>query len=175
MSNVSYDVELIRQEMNPICWVASCAMAKGWGTQASIGVGEFTDGFDPSDSCIANLASSWSQCTQLMADWGFSVFAVGDLSSGGMTGDDLAAAVTERGPMVLLHLCKDFPYGSHHASSAGMDGAHAVVITAVDTDNDQVTFNNPWGDKDQAASLSSVLQKINGDSWVGATLGFWPV
>jgi hypothetical protein len=41
MTAVQYDVELIQQVQNPICWVAiSCAMVKGWGTQSSVGIGD---------------------------------------------------------------------------------------------------------------------------------------
>ena len=60
MTQVAYDVEVIVQEQNPICWVASCAMVKGFATKTSTGVGDFTGGFDPSNSCIANLAGNWS-------------------------------------------------------------------------------------------------------------------
>jgi hypothetical protein len=46
-------------------------MVKGFATKTSVGVGDFTNGFDPSNSCIANLASNWGQCTELMNTWGF--------------------------------------------------------------------------------------------------------
>jgi len=174
MATVQCDVELIVQEQNPICWVACCAMVKGYGTKTSIGVGEFTGGFDPSNSCIANLAENWSQCTDLMSSWGFDVQSVNDLSSGTMTGDDLATALTGRGPAILLHLCDGFPYGPNWADSTGMKGAHAVVLTGIDTDAGQVTFNNPWGDKDQSADLAIMLTHINSDKSQGKTFGFWP-
>jgi len=171
MSSVSYDVELIRQEANPICWVASCAMVKGYGTKASVGVGDFTGGFDPSNSCIANLAANWAQCTDLMNQWGFNVQSVSDIaSSGTMAASDLASALGS-GPSVLLHLCNGFPYGSQWTPLTS--GAHAVVITSVDTDNNAATFNNPWGDKDQPIALDTLLAKINADQGQGKTLGFW--
>jgi hypothetical protein len=172
MTAVSYDVEVIVQEQNPICWVASCAMVKGFGTKTSVGVGEFTGGFDPSDSCIANLANNWSQCLDAMASWGFATYAVSDLSSGTMTGEDLAAALQSMGPAVLLHFCKGFPYGD--AFVAPTEGAHAVVITSVDTDASTATFNNPWGVKDCACDLGTLLAKINADQSIGKTFGFWP-
>ena len=173
MSTVQYDVEVIQQEQNPICWIASCAMVKGWGTQSSVGIGEFTEGFNPSNSCISNLASNWKQCTDLMDQWGFEVMAVSDLTAGSLSENDLAALLSEKGPMVLLHLCKNFPYGSQWGDSSEMDGAHAVVITGVDSESTQLFFNNPWGDKDQNADLKVLLNKINGDSAMGKTLGFW--
>lgn len=172
MSNIHYDVELLRQENNPICWVASCAMVKGYGVQACVGIGDLTGGFDPYNSCIANLASSWSDCTDKMAGWGFDVYNVSDLCSGTMTADDLTKALGA-GPAVLLHLCNGFPYGSQWAPLTS--GAHAVVITGIDTDNNKATFNNPWGDQDQACALDVLIAKINADQSVGKTLGFWHV
>jgi hypothetical protein len=171
MANVQYDVEIIRQEQNPICWVASCAMVKGYGTKASVGVGEFTGGFDPSNSCIANLAGNWSQCTDLMTTWGFEVKSVNDVASGSMTGDALVQALQNKGPCVLLHLCAGFPYGPNWVAPTA--GAHAVVITGVDSDAATATFNNPWGDKDQSCGLATLLQHINSDQAQGKTLGFW--
>jgi Papain-like cysteine protease AvrRpt2 len=145
MSKITYDVEVIVQEQNPICWIASCAMVKGFGTRSSIGVGEFTNGFDPSNSCIANLTNNWTQCTDLMTSWGFSARAVKDISLSGMTADDLLAALAS-GPAVLLHLCSGFPYGQQWASQTfTASDAHAVVLTGIDTDAGTATFNNPWG------------------------------
>jgi len=174
MSKTEYDVEVIRQEQNPICWIASCAMVKGWGTQSSIGVGEFTGGFDPSNSCIANLAGNWQQCTDLMVTWGFKMLAVKDIAEGSMTGEDLAARLEDNGPAVLLHLCAGFPYGSQYGDTSSLSGAHAVVLTGVDTDAQVATFNNPWGDKDQSADLDVILEHINSDAKMGKTIGFWP-
>ncbi len=174
MTKVAYDVEVIVQEQNPICWVASCAMVKGYGTKTSVGVGDFTGGFDPSNSCIANLAGAWDQCTSMMNDWGFAVFSVSDLASGTMTPDALLNTLQSSGPAVLLHRCSGFPYGPQYASmTLPADAAHAVVITGVDTDAGTATFNNPWGDKDQPCDLSTLVQKINADQTAGKTLGFW--
>src|ERR1700722_2141277 len=109
MPNVKYDVELIVQAQNPICWVASCAMVKGYGTKTSVGVGDLTQGFDPSNSCIANLANSWSQCTDVMSGWGFDVEAVNGVASGDITADILLNTLQSKGAAVLLHLCSGFP------------------------------------------------------------------
>jgi hypothetical protein len=174
MSKIAYDVEVIKQEQNPICWIASCAMTKGFGTRSSVGVGEFTDGFDPSNSCIANLASNWSQCIDLMNGWGFDAFSVSDLASGSMTVDALLSSLQNRGPAVLLHLCNGFPYGQQWASlTFAATDAHAVVLTGVDSDAAVATFNNPWGDKDQSCAIEALVQKINSDQSVGKTICFW--
>jgi hypothetical protein len=171
---VAYDVEVIIQAQNPICWVASAAMVKGYGTQSSVGVGDFTGGFDPSNSSIPNLASNWQGCVDSLTKWGFSVYAVSDLASGSMTAQSLLKALQGKGPAVLMHLCNGFPYGSQWSSQVFTStDAHAVVITGVDTDGNTATFNNPWGDKDQSCALDTLVQKINADKSVGKTLAFW--
>jgi hypothetical protein len=165
---IQYDVELIVQEQNPICWVACCTMAKGWGTQSSVGVGEFTDGADPSNSCISNLAANWQQCTELMESWVFSMYSVGYLSTtGSITSEELAMTISEFGPAVLLHICQNFSYGNQWGDSSSFTGAHAVLITGIETDFNLVYFNNPWGDKDQSTSLEGLLSKMNSDSSLG--------
>jgi hypothetical protein len=174
MAQVANDVEVIVQEQNPICWVASCAMVKGFGTKASVGVGEFTGGFDPWNSCIANLAGDWSQRVDLMNNWVFAVSSVNDLASGAMTADALLASLQSFGPAMLLHMCSRFPYGSQWASQTfTASDARAVVITEVDSDAATATFNNPWGDKDQSCDLFTLVQKINAHQGVGKTIGFW--
>lgn len=175
MPDLKCDVEVIIQAQNPICWVASCAMARGNGTKSSAGVGDLTQGFDPSNSCIANLATTWSQRTDAMAGWGFTVSAVGDVASGGMTADTLWSTVQSNGPVVLLHSCSGFSYGSQHASMTfDPDDRHAVVIIGVDTDASTATCDNPWGDKDQSCDLATLIQRINAGQTLGKTLGFWP-
>jgi hypothetical protein len=174
MSKVQHDVEVILQAQNPICWIASCAMVKGFGTQTSIGIGEFTGGFDPASSSIANLAGNWKKCTDLMETWGFNVVEVSELSGGLASGEDLATALNENGPAVLLHLCANFPYGKQYGDTSALGGAHAVVLTGVDTDSGEAYFNNPWGDKDQLANIDVILEHIHSDAKLGKTLGFWP-
>ena len=146
-------------------------MVKGYGTKTSVGVGEFTGGFDPSNSCIANLAANWTQCTDLMTQWGFRVSSVADAAGGTMTAEQLVTLLTSGGPAVLLHLCKGFPYGPNWAALDS--GAHAVVLTGADSDAGTATFDNPWGDKDQSIDLATLVDKINADQSAGKTLGFW--
>jgi hypothetical protein len=177
MTAVSCDVDVIRQEQKPICWVASCAMVKGYGTKTGVGVGEFTGGFDPSNSCIANLASQWSQRTDMMGTWGFTVSSVSDVASGTMTADSLTSLLQPSGPVVRLHMCKGLLYGSQYADfmqTLTDKDAHAVVLTGVDTDEGTATFDNTWGDKDQSCDLPTPLARINADQSAGKTLGAWP-
>jgi hypothetical protein len=170
-----YDVELIVQEANPICWVASCAMVESFGTKQSVGVGKYTGGFDPSNSCIPNPADDWDGCVTAMNGWGFSTFSVAQLASDGsaLTTDDLFTILSQRQPMVLLHKCDNFPYGSQWSTTGLAGNAHAVVITGIDADSGEVWFNNPWGDKDQSADADTIIQLMNADA-SRVTMGFWP-
>jgi hypothetical protein len=173
MPAITHDVELIMQGVNPIFWIASCAMAKGYVLRKSVGIGEFTEGLDPSTSCISNLGSSWSDCTDLMQSWGFQLYTVSGMSGGDMTSDALFTALGE-GPIVLLHQCTGFPYGPQYAGNVYKpDDAHAVVLTAVDTDAGSAAFNNPWGDKDQSCNLADLIAKINADQACGKTLAYY--
>jgi hypothetical protein len=71
----------------------------------------------------------------------------------------LAGRLQINGPAVLLHLCNGFPYGPRWTPLTA--DAHAVVLTAVDSGAGTATFNNPWGDKDQAIDLQTLVTKIN--------------
>ncbi|MDR3567321.1 MAG: papain-like cysteine protease family protein [Syntrophobacteraceae bacterium] len=172
MAQVRYEVPLVWQAANPICWVCSCAMVESWGTNVNTGVSKYT-GFDPSNSCIPNPANDWDGCVQFMNKWGFDVYSSQGLADNGfiLTVDDLGNALSSRGPIVLLHFCKDFPYGSQWGPVNDPNAAHAVVITGVDSNQGIVWFNNPWGDKDQVAVAQPVLDHIN----LGGrqNMGFW--
>jgi hypothetical protein len=170
-----YDVELLRQEQNPICWLASCAMVKGYATNRSVGIADLTDGFDPYNSCIANLAGSWSECTDLMESWGFAVYRTNNATPSRFDGATLDAFMQDNGPIVLLHRRQGFPYGAQWGTGFPPDAAHAVVLTGVDVGAQSATFNNPWGDKDQTVALNSLIAKINADAKLGKTLGVWAV
>ena len=77
-----------------------------------------------------------------------------------MTADALGCGLLQaNGPAVLLHLCNGFPYGPKWAPLTS--GAHAVVITSVDSDAGTATFNNPWGDKDQPIDVTVLLAREN--------------
>lgn len=57
MAQTYFDVPVVEQGAeNPICWVASMAMVESYWTQSSVGVGKYTGGFDPANSCIENMA-----------------------------------------------------------------------------------------------------------------------
>ncbi|MEO9000156.1 MAG: papain-like cysteine protease family protein [Rhodanobacter sp.] len=147
--DVYYDVPLVIQARNPICWVASMAMIESWWTKSSVGVGKYTGGFDPSSSCIPNPASDVWDFQNRMA--GFSFYPV--YPDGPMTLNGLGSLLGQFGPLLLFHNLEHAPWG------AGAKGAHAVVITGVTGGSGGwIWINNPWGSKDLAAPASTSIQ-----------------
>lgn len=147
----SYEVPVVEQgPQNPICWIACLAMVESYVQNASIGIGAFTEGFDPQQACIGNPAVDVVDFQNRMQRFAF--YPVFDDQR--LTMSALAEYSAQFGPLVYFHRVAGFPY----LQGVGVGSAsHAVVITGTDTGADGFWFNNPWGDKDTWASSSSAL------------------
>src|SRR6266404_7309635 len=157
MGRVVYDVPLVTQAANPICWVTCMAMIASERRGYSVGVGEFTGGFDPSSASIPNPAgggSDWDLIRRLLARASFNSAAINP------DADEVEALLQTCGPFMLIHYCAGFPYGS--GWSALTDGVHAVVITGIDSaiSGGMCWMNNPWGNKDRPILTSAVIAAI---------------
>jgi hypothetical protein len=74
LGRITYDVPVVTQGANLICWVACMAMVASERQGKSVGVGQFTGGFDPSNASIpdpAGAGSNWSLIERLLANAGF--------------------------------------------------------------------------------------------------------
>lgn len=151
MASVWYDVPLVRQEANPICWVTCMAMIAAEREGHSPIIEKYNNGFNPDNSSSGNPATSFSDFVTRLARCGFSS---GSLDT---SADAIASFLNDNGPFILTHNCAGFPYGS--GRSAMTSGVHAVVITGIDTST-ICWMNNPWGDKDRELPISAVLQAI---------------
>lgn len=151
MASVWYDVPLVRQEANPICWVACMAMVAAEREGHSPLISKYNNGFNPANSSAANPANSFDDFIRRLARCGFSAGSV-DTSA-----DAIASFMNDNGPFILTHNCAGFPYGSGWAAISS--GVHAVVITGIDTDT-TCWMNNPWGNKDREVPINAVLQAI---------------
>ncbi len=151
MGQTSYEVPIVEQGAdNPICWIASLAMVESYTTQSSIGIGYFTDGFDPSQACLGNPAVDVVDFQNRMQGFGYQpVF-----DDEPLTMDSLYRFSDRFGPLVYFHRVQGFPYVQGTGQGSG---AHAIVITGTDTDADGFWFNNPWGDKDSWAAAGPGL------------------
>ncbi|WP_399542836.1 papain-like cysteine protease family protein [uncultured Arthrobacter sp.] len=106
MPQSSYDVPVVEQGAeNPICWVASMAMVESYWTQSSVGVGKYTGGFDPSMSCIDNMAADVVDFQNRMASFGFyPVYPDEPLNL-----NSLYEASDRLGPLIYFHYVNGFP------------------------------------------------------------------
>lgn len=162
MGQISYDVPMRRQEQNPICWIACMAMIASFKSQSSQGIGNFTGGFDPSNSSILNPARNWDDMYLRMNSFGFTSVNLNASPAPAY----VESLLNDHGPFILSHLVSQISYGSQYATfQAGVvatdpNAAHAVVITGINTDNGIATMNNPWGDKDQTLTLNSILMSM---------------
>ena len=152
-----YEVPMVKQGPNPICWVTCMAMVASEREQMSIGVGTFTGGFDPNNSSIPNPAHSYSDFVARMDRCGFTSINMGRNPA------DLAVALRDYGPLILSHYCAGFPYGPKRTPITDPKEMHAVVITGINlTDgyNGNCFMNNPWGDE-LPIKCSAVLRAIS--------------
>jgi hypothetical protein len=154
MGRIVYDVPLVTQAQNPICWVACMAMVASERRGYSVGVGYYASGFDPSSSSIPNPALSQNEVESRLNRLGFSNVAPNS------NNDELENVLRNCGPFILSHNCNGFPYGAGWTPLTA--GRHAVVITGYDSSVSGGTFwmNNPWGNKDRAVPASAVTTAI---------------
>jgi hypothetical protein len=156
MGRIVYDVPLIRQEDNDICWVACAAMVTSERKNCSVGIGHFLQGLDPARASIGNPSSRRSQQVQFLSLWGFDTEAI-DASN-----DGIERALRSYGPFILAHFCLGFPYGSWQPITDPL-ATHSVVVTGFDSAVNDGTcwINNPWGDKDQPVFSNAVINALN--------------
>jgi len=159
MGRVVYDVPLVTQAANPICWVACMAMIASERLSMSMGVGAYTDGFDPSNSSIpdpAGQGSNWDLIRRLLARAGFTSAAMNSDAT------EIENLLRARGPFILTHFCAGFPYGAGWGPVTTPGATHAVVITGYDSsvNGGMCWMNNPWGNKDRPIRASAVVASI---------------
>lgn len=166
MAQIYYDVPVVEQGAeNPICWVACLAMVESYWTQSSVGVGQFSGGFDPNQACIGNPAVDVVDFqNRLQAFKYYPVYPDDPLSL-----DALYRCSTTFGPLIYFHRVQGFPYLQGPGSGTG---SHAVVITGTDTDAGGFWFNNPWGDKDSWAPAAAALAAAADPASVSYSLYF---
>ena len=150
MASASYDVPLVIQAANPICWVACLAMVESYWTNSSVGVGKYTGGFDPSDSSIPNPVDG--PVAFKMQSYGFyPVYPDQPVTLG-----NIISMLNQFGPLIFFHQVTN---GLPWMNSAGTSGGHAVVITGADDsiNGGMLWVNNPWGSKDAPITASAMI------------------
>ncbi len=139
-----YQVPMVQQGPNPICWVASAAMILSWKSQSSVSVGDLI-GADPSNSSISNPATTWAAMRTLLQSWNF----VTEAQNVSPSADYLEQRLQSHGPLLFSHQTEGFPYDSrfppYTCSPLVAPGSHAIVLTGMNTDDNTCSFKNPWG------------------------------
>jgi hypothetical protein len=145
MAVIAYNVPMVRQFQNPICWVACSAMILAWRRGQSVTV-ESLIGYDPGSSSITNPATTWPVMYGMLNDWGIT-----------STGPQMSPAVSyierllsENGPFILTHYVKTL------APTHTSPGTHAVVVTGINTNTGKCTYANPWGTANNQVAISTV-------------------
>jgi len=162
MGRVTYDVPLITQAQNPICWVACMAMVASERVGHSVGVGNYMNGFDPSSASIPNPTAGWDDQYRRLQQNGFTSVAANPNAG------EIENILRNCGPFILTHYCAGFPYGP--GWTLPTSGTHAIVITGIDSSVNGGTcwMNNPWGNKDRAVLTSAVVTALNQIQSTGA-------
>jgi len=157
MGRVTYDVPMVTQLQNPICWVTCMAMVASERRGYSVGVGYYLNGFDPTNSSIGNQAPAWDTFYTRLDACGFNSVALNPIAS------EVESTLRNCGPFILTHSCVGFPYGPGRAPITAPNAMHAVVITGTDSSisGGLCWMNNPWGDKDQPIATTAVLSAIS--------------
>ncbi|WP_266158722.1 papain-like cysteine protease family protein [Dyella silvatica] len=150
MAHVFYDVPMVAQGPNPICWVACMAMTESFLRSASIGIGKYTGGFDPSDSCIDNPVHGAVQGPMQA----YSFYPVD--SDQAVNIGSVIDLLNQYGPLIYFHHITD---GQPWTNAPGTNGSHAVVIEGADdsVNGGMLWVNNPWGSKDIPITASALL------------------
>ena len=164
MGRVVYDVPMVIQAQNPICWVACLAIVTSYKRRISVGIGQFMQGLDPSTSSIPNPTQGWDDHYARLSSFGFISVALNP------NPDEIENTLRTCGPFVLTHQCNGFPYGPGRPVLTS--GGHAVVITGIDSsiNGGQCWMNNPWGDKDMPILTSAVMTVISSMQSVGSNI-----
>ena len=158
MGQISYFVPTLEQGENPICWIACVAMVTSWKRKRSVGIGEFTGGFDPSNSCIPDPNGGWDDLYSNLNSFGF--VATGKWSS--ISSAAIEQTLRRHGPFIIFVFVADFPfYGPFCINMTGNPtDTHAVVVKGVDTTKRKVSIVNPWGTPVPAVDSDVVLSAM---------------
>lgn len=152
MAKISFTVPMIPQGNNAICWIACVAMITSFKTQSTRSIGEFTDGADPSSSCVPGTEGSNDG---RLEKFGFTVTG----SNMSINSSFIEDTLRRHGPFIMFFFVANFPFtGASCLSMKGTpDDAHAVVITGIDTDAGKVKILNPWGTNTPPADLDVII------------------
>ena len=153
MGKINYLVPLIPQEDNPICWIACVAMVKSWKEQATLSIADFTGGADPSNSCISNVDIAGFK--RRLRDFGF----VLDGRNMSINYQYIESRLRQNGPFIFFVYVANFPFFGPYCLNVrgGAKDSHAMIVTGMDTDKEEVYIMNPWGTEVPPVKLDDLV------------------
>jgi len=160
MARKVYNVLMVRQGQNPVCWLACATMLvqfKRNMTPTSEYMGIADADFRGPVSVPSYGAEEWSRLRNLgfvNARW-----AQLGLSSQTPSPQTILEMLQRHGPFILHHHCGSFWYGP--GIPVPRTGGHSVLVVGIDTDRGDVYFHNPWGQTNVPTTASSIVGAIN--------------
>ncbi len=160
MGLILYQVPMVEQGDNPICWVACAAMILSYKRSASVTIASLI-GTDPSFASVDDPARSWAETQTYLNSWSIAC----ETQTSSPTSDYIEQRLESFGPLIFCHSSEGFPYDSRFPAYAcsGLlppDASHAIVLTGINTDDNTIAFKNPWGDVG-IVSTDIVLEAIS--------------
>jgi hypothetical protein len=158
MGQISYFVPTIKQGDNPICWIACVAMITSWKRRQSVGIGDFTGGFDPSSSCIPDPNASWEDLYANLNRFGFNA----EGSNSTISPSAIEQTLRRHGPFMIFVMVMDFPFFGPMCVNMGGSptDTHAIVVRGINTTTRKVQLVNPWGTNVPPVDLDVVIDAM---------------
>lgn len=179
MARVQYDVDMVGQQYSPVCWLACAAMVmqfKRHLTPSTEMLGQRATDFRTPGLTVASEQPTNPEIFRALSRLGFVVARCANIRDPRLRGmapprhgtpvlqsqtpseEMVHWLLANHGPFILNHFCGSFWYGPNWTMP--LTGAHAVVITGIDTGTHTVYFNNPWGDRNVPTTSSSIVGAI---------------
>jgi hypothetical protein len=145
-----FQVPMVEQGANPICWVACAAMILSYKRSASVTIASLI-GSDPAFSSIPNPADGggnsalgWSKTRDYLTSWGF----VCETQAVSPTSDYVEQRLDAHGPLLFSLQTSGFPFNASYPAHTcvAANAGHSIVLVGLNTDDNTCAFKNPWGE-----------------------------
>jgi hypothetical protein len=160
MARVKYDVDMVRQQYSPVCWLACAAMLvqfKRGQTPSSEALGIAGIDFRHQGLTVPREEMGSQPWDDHLRALGFTVARCAGVDGpSAVASEELIYWVLQQhGPFILSHYCGSFWYGA--GIPVPSSGLHSVLVTGIDTDKGGCWFNNPWGRTDIPTTTASLV------------------
>lgn len=180
MAQILYDVDMVNQQFSPVCWLACAAMViqfKRRMTPSASQLGQDSandfrtpgltvpnpvpgDQIERMYTALRRMGFFVSRSSNLRNPRTLAMRPTPGVPPSAQPSEELIyRLLSDEGPFILFHHVGAFWYGPTRPN-VRPEGAHAVVITGIETNRHRVYFNNPWGDRNVPTTASSIVGAI---------------